>query len=147
MILGVFIIIIIGLMVVPTLIWWFLGSGREKFISYFEEVEEGKDNGDGDLSLPETVTEGTSIAGGSSTGGFEVSYKDRNRLRENPHPKGILKNKAEKELDEYGNSTFASERRNPMRYHSRKRSKRQRSRQSVNKKQCCTDINACGIGA
>lgn len=147
MILGIFILVILGLMIVPSLVWWFLGSGREKFISYFEEVEEEKANKDDNLSFPDTATEGSSIAGGSSYGGFEVSYNERNRSRETSHPRGILRNKSEKRHDHRRSSTNANGRSNPMKQRSRKRTKRARSRQPVNKKQCCTDMNACGIGA
>lgn len=148
---GIIILIVLGIAIMPSMVWWFFGSGKERFIAYFEDtggfardVEYDKDE---EMSYPESVSEGTSIGGGSSVGGYEVRYKDKKpRTKGKASPLGIMKNK--KSPNEFsGDNSLTNMKPKPLPPQSKKRLKKTRTRQPIQTNQCCTEVTACGIGA
>jgi hypothetical protein len=150
---GIIVSIVLGIAIIPSLIWWFFGSGKERFIAYFEDT--GGYAGDNDygedeeMSYPDSVSEGTSIGGGSSVGGYEVKYKDKKtRTKGKASPQGTMKNQKSKKSNEFsGDNSLTNMKPKPPPPQSRKRLKKTRTRQPIQTNQCCTEVTACGIGA
>ncbi len=146
---GIIVLIVLGIATMPSLVWWFFGSGKERFIAYFENtggVAGDDDYGeDEEISYPDSASEGTSIGGGSSVGGYEVRYKDKKpRTKGKASPQG--KNKKSPN-EPTGDNSLRNMKPKPLPIQSNKRLKKTRTRQPIQTTQCCTEVTACGIGA
>lgn len=139
---GIVSIVVIGIAIFPTVIWWFFGSGKERFITYFEQSKEEDIYDNDSLSFRDSASEGTSIEGGSSVGGFEVRYKKKKENQSNR----ILNNRA-KQLGADNTLRNVKPKRPPP-PQTRKRLKKTRTRQELQPDTCCTEIelNGCGVG-
>ena len=134
---GVVSLIVLGIMIIPTLLWWFFGRGKERFISYFEGSNKDEFYGEDDASFQDSFSQGSSITGGTSVGGYEVKYKNKDKTSQ----QNQIKTAEYKE-----NSLRNVKPKKPGPPKTRKRLKKSRARQPINTRTCCTEINACGVG-
>ena len=133
---------------IPTLIWWFFGSGREQFIRYFENDDVVENDAwyeeDEIVSGRDTFSEATSIAGSSSAGGYEVKFKPQ---QEKMSARDVQKNRrrAKKSETNRENSLMNVKPKRPP-PQSRKRLKKTRKKDATDTT-CCTEVNVqnCGI--
>lgn len=142
--LGIIILVVIGILVFPILFWWFFGSGKNRFIEYFEDPVGEMSDDDDNISFDENNSEGTSIGGGSSNGESPVKYMKKQTNN--------YKNRIQKKIFAQQNS-----RENRLRNvipkklppKSKKRLKKTKPIEPVDTTaQCCTEVNleGCGIG-
>lgn len=133
---GIVCLVLIGIIVVPILVWWQCGSGKGRFIRFFEgsSVVIDDDTSYGDNSSISESEEGTTVLEDTTTGGYEVRYKEKDNS-----PKGILKNRTG-DVNVYG-------RENSLANTKRKRSKRAVAKVDSNANVCIQAVENCGVGA
>jgi len=136
---GILCLIIIGIIVIPTLAWWHFGSGKSRFIRFFEgsNVQSVYYEDDDNSSISESENgEETTIEGGSSVGGYEVRYKEE---KKESAPKGILRNRTG-DVNVFGRDKATQQR-------SGKRLRKTKGKEESNTNACCQAVENCGVGA
>eukprot|EP00551_Chaetoceros_affinis_P002604 CAMPEP_0203638660 /NCGR_PEP_ID=MMETSP0088-20131115/4630_1 /ASSEMBLY_ACC=CAM_ASM_001087 /TAXON_ID=426623 /ORGANISM="Chaetoceros affinis, Strain CCMP159" /LENGTH=150 /DNA_ID=CAMNT_0050493347 /DNA_START=978 /DNA_END=1430 /DNA_ORIENTATION=+ len=136
---GILCLIIIGIIVIPTLAWWHFGSGKSRFIRFFEgsNVQSVYYDDDDNSSISESENgEETTIEGGSSVGGYEVRYKEE---KKESAPKGILRNRTG-DVNVFGRDKATQQR-------SGKRLRKTKGKEESNTNACCQAVENCGVGA
>jgi len=145
--LGIVILVVVGLIMIPLMLYWSFGQGKEKFIAYFErgynKEKEQEQPDEEDISYQDSFSEATSFDGGSEAGGMEVKYKEKDS-----GPTGILKKQKRFPSDLIKeNSQNGLKSKSIPKTTKRKRLLKTRPRQPIDTNRCCADVNACGIGA
>ncbi len=139
---GIVCLVVIGIIVIPIFVFWHFGSGKERFIYFFEgssSLNFGYDDDD-NSSISESE-DGTTI-GGSSVGGYEVKYKEKDNA-----PKGILRNRTG-DVNVYGrDNSLSNIKSKGLQQQSKKRLRRSRTTEESNTNVCIQAVENCGVGA
>ena len=149
---GIVCLIVLALLTVPSMLWWFFGSGKVKFITYFEESKDVLSMDDGSIISMDSSSEGSSIAPSSVGGGYEVKFK-----KEEKEPRTAAKNvvtntkQSKKKAKSYhwdGKSNYMEQnlynmKPKPPQPRSNKRLRKTRRKQT--NEGCCADVEGCGI--
>ena len=147
---GIGCLIVLAILCVPSMLWWFFGSGKVKFITYFEEDRDIVSMDDDSILSMDSSFEGSSIAPSRVGDGYEAKLK-KEKKENKTAPKDVVAKQSKKNAKSShwdGKSSHMEQslynmRTKPPQPRSNKRLKKSRRKQT--NEGCCADVEGCGI--